>query len=62
MWVSLGVIWEEISWNWGHFCIVEVTALELILDLIWGEDIRVKATIGGWKNLIRAKRQSKLYI
>ena len=56
MWISLGGVWEEISWNWGYFCIVEVTALELILDLIWGEDIRVKATIGSWKKLIRAKR------
>ena len=56
MWVSLGGIWEEISWNWGYFCVVEVTALELILELIWREDIRVKATIGSRKNLIRAKR------
>ena len=46
MWVSLGVIREEISRNWGYFCIVEVIALELILDIIWGEDIRAKATIG----------------
>ena len=56
MWISLGWVWEEISWNWGYFCNVEVTTLELILDLVWGKDIRAKATIGSWENLIRAKR------